>query len=94
MFIRLMTQKMCDMAQVSKGCLNERIIISLQEVIERSLKGNIHEFDNCRKIIFTYRQTIPYLNLYLRSESLPFNRFLCLVHNLMMLNIQEYVFLS
>ena len=29
------------MVQVSKGCLNEVIIISLQEVIKRPLKGNI-----------------------------------------------------
>ena len=29
------------MVQISKGCLNEVIIISLQEVIERPLKGNI-----------------------------------------------------
>ena len=29
------------MVQVSKDCLNMVIIISLQEVIKRSLKGNI-----------------------------------------------------
>ena len=29
------------------------------------------------KIIFTCRQVIPYLNLYMRIESLPFNRFSC-----------------
>ena len=29
------------MVQISKGCLTEVIIISLQEVIKRSLKGNI-----------------------------------------------------
>ena len=31
------------MVRVSKGCLNEVIIISLQEVIKRPLKGNIEE---------------------------------------------------
>ena len=31
----------CKIVQVSKGCLNEVIIISLQEVIKRPLKGNI-----------------------------------------------------
>ena len=30
------------MVQVSKNSLNEVIIISLQEVIKRHLKGNIH----------------------------------------------------
>ena len=30
-----------NIVQVSKGCLNEVIIISLQEVIKKSLKGNI-----------------------------------------------------
>ena len=30
------------MVQISKGCLNEVIIISLQEVIKRPLKGNMH----------------------------------------------------
>ena len=29
------------MVQVSKGCLNEVIIISLQEVIKRPLKGSV-----------------------------------------------------
>ena len=29
------------MVQISKGCLNEAIVISLQEVIKRPLKGNI-----------------------------------------------------
>ena len=29
------------MVQISKDCLNEVIIISLQEVIKRPLKGNI-----------------------------------------------------
>ena len=29
----------CNMVQISKGCLNEEIIISLQEVIKRPLKG-------------------------------------------------------
>ena len=29
------------MVQISKGCLNEVIIKSLQEVIKRPLKGNI-----------------------------------------------------
>ena len=28
----------CNMVQISKGCLNEVIIISLQEVIKRPLK--------------------------------------------------------
>ena len=37
-FIGLMTS---DVIQISKGCLNEVIIISLQEVIKRPLKGNI-----------------------------------------------------
>ena len=31
----------CNMVQISKGCLNEVIIKSLQEVIKRPLKGNI-----------------------------------------------------
>ena len=31
------------MVQISKGCLNEVMIISLQEVIKRLLKGNIPE---------------------------------------------------
>ena len=66
------------MVQVSKGCPNEVIIISLQDVIKRHLKGNIPTgFDKCMNIIFTCRQIIPYLNLYLRFESLPFNRFYC-----------------
>ena len=30
------------MVQVSKGCLNDVIIISLQGVIKRPLKGNLH----------------------------------------------------
>ena len=33
--------KWCNMIQISKGCLNKVIIISLQEVIKRPLKGNI-----------------------------------------------------
>ena len=37
------------MVQISKGCLNEVIVISLQGVIKRPLKGNIHVFDNSRK---------------------------------------------
>ena len=32
---------LCNMVQISKGCPNEVIIISLQEVIKRPLKGNI-----------------------------------------------------
>ena len=31
----------CNLVQISKGCLNGVIIISLQEVIKRLLKGNI-----------------------------------------------------
>ena len=58
------------MVQVSKGCPNEVIIISLQEFIKRPLKG-------CKDIIFTCRQVIPYLDLYLKIESLLFNRFSC-----------------
>ena len=63
------------MVQVSKGCPNEVFIISLQEVIERPLNDNIPVIDNCRKIIFTCRQVIPYLDHYPRSESLLVNRF-------------------
>ena len=32
-----------NMGQISKGCLNEVVIISRQEIIERHLKGNIHD---------------------------------------------------
>ena len=32
---------LCNMVQISKDCLHEVIIISLQEVIKRHLKGNI-----------------------------------------------------
>ena len=31
----------CNMVRISKSCLNEVIIISLQEVIKRPLMGNI-----------------------------------------------------
>ena len=41
-FIGLMNDSVwCNMVQVSKGCPNEVIIISLQEFIKRALKNHI-----------------------------------------------------
>ena len=78
------------MAQISNGCLNEVIIISLQEVINRPLKGNIPMIDNWSKIIFFCRQILYWASTCLVSLCHSIG-FLCLVPNLTTLNIQEYM---